>query len=227
VRYSLENPFKTNLVNTVGTLNVLEATRRNSPRKLIVASTSSVYGAQKVTPAKEDAPTNPLSIYGTSKLAAEGYCLTYMREYGLPVTVLRLHSVYGPRQRPDMAIAKWVSILEKGNRPVAYGDGRQKRDFTYVQDIIEGIWSAVGSEAATGEIVNLGSGRPVDLIGVLKLIGDVMHREVNPIFEKPRLDEPQETHADITKAQRLLNYQPKVSIHHGISLYYHWYSKGK
>jgi UDP-glucose 4-epimerase len=221
VRYSLENPHKTNKINTVGTLNVLEAAVRSHPRRIIFASSSSVYGIRK-GPAREEDPTCPLSIYGASKLAGENYCLAYKTAYGLPVTILRFHTVYGPRQRPDMAIAKWFEIMEKGDRPVVYGDGGQRRDFTYVEDIVGGVWSAVNSERATGEIINLGSGASVRVMDVLQQIANVTAVKLNPIFEKARQDEPPETFADLTKASTLLDYSPRVTIDRGIALYHEW-----
>ncbi len=221
VRYSLENPHKTNEINTAGTLNVLEAAVKSHPRKIIFASSSSVYGIRK-GPAKEDDPTCPLSIYGASKLVGENYCLAYKRAYGLPVTILRFHTVYGPRQRPDMAIAKWFEILGKGERPVVYGDGNQKRDFTYIEDIVNGVWSALKSERTDGETINLGSGTSVRIMDVLKEIAKVTGAQLNPTFEKARQDEPPETFADITKAKRLLDYCPRVRIEMGIALYNKW-----
>jgi nucleoside-diphosphate-sugar epimerase len=223
VRYSLQNPAKTTLVNVVGTVNVLEAARMSDPSVIIFASSSSVYGVQKVTPVEEEAPTRPLSVYGASKLAAEHCCDCYRQLYGLPIVVLRFHTAYGPRQRPDMAIAKWFRVLKEGERPVIYGDGSQRRDFTYVEDIVRGILTAVHRKEAIGEKINLGSGMPVRISDVIALIGRAMNIEPNPIFEKPRSDEPPETFADLKKARRLLGYEPKVSIEHGIQLYNSWY----
>jgi nucleoside-diphosphate-sugar epimerase len=124
-----------------------------------------------------------------------------------------------------MAIAKWFRLLKEGGRPVLYGDGSQRRDFTYVQDIVGGIMAAVRKKEAIGETINLGSGSSVRISHVLALIARAMKTEPNPIFEKPRSDEPPETFADLKKAKRLLGYEPRVSIEEGIRLYNSWYQQ--
>mgnify|MGYP001051195653 FL=1 len=161
VRYSLEHPEEVTRVNVEGTINVLEASRRIDAKRLIFASSSSVYGVPRYLPINEDHPTEPLSPYGASKLCAEEFCRSYSRLHGIDVAILRYFAAYGPRQRPDMAIRKFVSAVLDGTSPTIFGTGDQTRDFTYVDDIVAGTLLAASASSANSTILNLGSGRSV------------------------------------------------------------------
>lgn len=223
VRYSLQDPVKTNTVNTTGTLNALNAARKNRINKLVFASSSSVYGTPQYMPVDEEHPTNPISIYGASKLAAEKYCQIYNDFQDLPTTILRYHTVYGPRQRPEMAIHKWTQRLFEDKPPVIYGDGKQTRDFTYVDDIIDGTLKAVETEDAKGEIFNLGTESRTSLNDVVKLLLILTHKEdIRPMYEERKIGDISDTYADISKARRILGYQPKVTLNLGARRFVKW-----
>ncbi len=223
VGFSFQNPTKTNLVNTEGTLNVIRACIEQKTERLIFASSSSVYGAPVKTPVDERHPTNPLSVYGTSKLAAENYCLIYHNLQSLHVVCLRYHTVYGPRQRPDMAIYKWSKALLSKQAPVVYGDGSQARDFTFVDDIVNGTVLAAESGSAIGEVFNLASGNSITVnqtLGELqKVLGD---EAIRIAYESAKPWDPQVTHADISKAKRMLNYHPKTTLEDGLRRFSQW-----
>jgi len=220
VRYSLENPIKTNTVNTTGTLNVLRAAKQNRSKKIVFASSSSVYGVPQYMPVDEKHPTNPVSIYGASKLVAERYC----QILGLPTVILRYHTVYGPRQRPDMSIHKWIQQLFQNKPPVIYGDGEQTRDFTHVHDIIDGTLKSAETEGIENEIFNLGSGSNVSVNTVVKLLLKLTEKtDIKPIYTPPKLGDVPHTHADISKARNLLGYNPKVTFESGIQRLIKWY----
>jgi UDP-glucose 4-epimerase len=223
VRFSAEHPIKTNSVNAGGTLNVLSAAREAGVKKVIFASSSSVYGSLKTMPASEEHPTEPISIYGASKLACEKYCKIYNDLMGLPVVILRYHTVYGPRQRPDMAIYKWTRSIIDGKPPVIYGDGNQTRDFTFINDIIDGTLRAAEVDGINGEIFNLGAGSSTSVNEVVRLLLQLSGRtDIEPIYENSKPGDVHDTYAKIIKAQKLLGYDPKVRLRDGIKKYLEW-----
>lgn len=201
VRFSMENPVKTSNVNIIGTLNVLKAAKEAGVKKVIFASSSSVYGQPKYMPVNEKHPIELISIYGASKLAAEKYCQIFNDQLDLPVVILRYHTVYGPRQRPDMAIHKWTKAIFE-NKPITiYGDGTQSRDFTFISDIIDGTIRAAEVEDIGGEIFNLGGGTRVSVNDVVKLLIETSEVDnVQIIYEPPKLGDVSNTHADIKKS---------------------------
>ncbi len=225
VRFSLENPTITNKINTEGTLNVLEAAKKNNVKKFINASSSSIYGNPNYTPVDEEHPLQPISIYGVSKLAAEKYCFIYSKLYDFEVVSLRYHTVYGPRGRPDMAIFKWVDSLFNKKPIILFGDGNQTRDMTYVDDIVNGTILASITENISGESFNLASGRRVSMNFVIEQLSALtkMNPEIN--YEKLRIDDAKDTHGNIDKAKKILGYEPKTSIENGLKLTIDWYKQ--
>jgi UDP-glucose 4-epimerase len=220
VRYSFEHPIKTNTINTTGTLNVLNAAKTNQLKKIIFASSSSVYGVPQYLPIDEKHPTNPISIYGVSKLAAERYC----RILELPTVMLRFHTVYGPRLRPDLAIHNWIHRLFQNKPPVIYGDGKQTRDFTYIDDLIDGILKSAETEGIEGEVFNLGSGSNVSINNVVELLLKLTHKvDLKPIHTEPKLGDVPDTHANVSKARNILGYDPKMNFESGIRHLITWY----
>ncbi len=219
---SLERPAEYIRVNVDGTLILLELSRQYQVTNVVFASSSSVYGERDKAPFTEEDPTSqPLSPYGATKKMGEVLAFTYHHLYGLPVTCLRLFTVYGPRQRPDLAIHKFSLCLLTGKPIPIYGDGSSQRDYTFVSDVVDAITAA--AEKPMGyEIINVGSGRPITLLQMIQTLEKAIGREGKKEFlPKPPAD-PTLTHADVTKAQRLLGYQPKVPFEEGVRLFVEW-----
>ncbi|MFX0139929.1 MAG: GDP-mannose 4,6-dehydratase [Candidatus Hodarchaeota archaeon] len=226
VRYSFRHPHKTINVNTLGTLNVIKAAIENNIEKIVNASSSSVYGEQDNLPIKETARMYPTSLYGVSKLSAEHYCRIYHQIYDCEIISLRYFTVYGPRQRPDMAIHKFIKqIYEK--KPISiYGDGKQTRDFTYIDDIVRGTVSSAEIDDIGGEVFNLGSGSRTilnDLINMLKELTE----DFEVKYETKKSGDVTHTHADISKAKKMLQYRPQVFLKEGLSNFINWYKEVK
>ena len=222
VRHSTDHPWEYVETNTTGTLNVLEACRRHGVAKLVLSSTSSVYGPQNAVPFREDADTDgPLSPYAASKKAAEVLAHTYHHLYGLDVTALRYFSVYGPAGRPDMSVFRFVQWLDRGEPVVIFGDGNQARDLTYVDDIARGTVAAL--RPLGFEVVNLGSDRPVVLHDLLRHIESLMGRRATIDRQKPHPADSRETWADIERARTLLDWKPTTDWHDGVARFLAWY----
>ena len=221
VRQSLENPIAYYETNVTGTLNLLEACRKNGVNKFLQASTSSVYGEDR-PPFQEDALTDrPLSPYAASKKAAENLCYVYHHAHGLDVSVLRYFTVFGPAGRPDMAVYRFIRWIVEGDPIVLYGDGSQARDFTYVGDIARGTVAAL--KPLGFEVINLGADRPVEVrevIGILERLTDktaiIQQQPINRV-------DVSSTWADIAKAKKLLGWEPKVDLDEGLRRSVDWY----
>ena len=222
VRPSMKNPKSYADANILGTISVLELALKLDANQFIFGSSSSVYGLDEV-PFREDRPADrPLSVYGGTKRASEIILHAYSYNYGLPVTILRFFTVYGPRVRPDMAIYKFAKGIFLGEEITVYGEGKLKRDYTYISDIVDGIIKALRRKFSY-EIFNLGSGRPIEIIRLIRLLERYIGREARIRFEeKPREDMP-ETYADISKAKKLLGYEPKVPIEEGVRKFVKWF----
>jgi nucleoside-diphosphate-sugar epimerase len=223
VRYSIEYPLKVFRANLQVTINVLEAARLSDSPKLIFASTSAVYGNAIKFPVSEKMELKPISPYGLSKLLAEKICLQYSELYGLKVVILRYHNVYGPRQRPDNAIRKWITSLMLDKPILIYGDGFQKRDFTYIDSIVDGTLKAASEKKAEGEIINLGSGAAVTVNETVSLLKKILNKpSIKLIHEARKLGDVNDTFADISKARSTLGYNPTTSLEEGLRNQVQW-----
>lgn len=226
VRQSVEDPWIYLETNTTGTLNLLELCRTHGVPKFVLASTSSLYGAGNPQPFREDANTDgPLSPYAASKKAAEAFCYTYHYLYGLDVTVVRYFTVYGPAGRPDMSLFRFVQWISEGRPVTVFGDGRQSRDFTYVDDIARGTIAAL--RPLGYEIVNLGSDTPVMLMDAIRLIEELVDDEAQLQHEARHPADVLDTWADIGKARQLLDWQPQVPFREGVERLVQWYQENR
>ena len=224
VRYSWGSSFTSYVThNIIATQNLLEATvKANNIKRLVYASSSSVYGNQLKIPLREDMYPKPYSPYGVTKLTAELLCLTYFENHNIPVVNLRYFTVYGPRQRPDMAFHKFIKNMFN-NQPIEiYGDGTQMRDFTYVDDVVDATIKAMESNDAVGETINIGSSNPVKLNDVIKLLGDIIGTEPRILYKKRQMGDVNVTFADIRKAKDILYWTPKTSLKNGLERQVEW-----
>lgn len=223
VRISVEDPWLYYNVNLMGTLNLLDAARESGKPNFVFASTSSAYGATKVVPFVETDPSDrPLAPYPASKRSAELLGFSYHHLHGIDFTALRFFTVYGPRGRPDMMAYKVFDTMRLGNEIPLYNGGQMHRDWTYVTDIVAGIIAA--SERRLGfEIINLGRGEPVLLADFVTSLEQLAGRKAR-LVSAPMMDaDVAYTYADISKARRLLDYEPKVSVEDGVRRLYEWY----
>ncbi|MEW6080742.1 MAG: NAD-dependent epimerase/dehydratase family protein [Bacillota bacterium] len=208
--------------NVIATQRVLEAALKASPRRVVLASSSSVYGDDTPMPAKENALPGPLSPYAVSKLAAESLAIAHWRNFGTRVVILRYFTVYGPRQRPDMAFSQFAKCLMKGEEVPVFGDGLQKRDFTFIDDAVEATVLA-GERGRLGEVYNVGSGREVTLLEAIELLEESSEGKAAITRLGPRQGESRRTWADISKAVMELGYSPRVHITEGIERFMEWF----
>lgn len=226
VRYSLANPFPYQQHNVGGTLALLEAARRHPVRRFVIASSSTVYGRNAAAPFQEDAPLGvPLSPYGASKRAAELMGLTYLDLYKVPVVIVRPFSVYGPRLRPDLALSIFTEAILHDEPLPLFGDGSIRRDFTYIDDLCDGLEAMLTAEDCIGEAINLGHDEPIAMREVIATLERTLGRAavIKRLPEKG--GEMPVTHADLSKAKRLLNYAPKTSFDDGVRAFCDWYRK--
>jgi UDP-glucuronate 4-epimerase len=222
VRPSLKDPLLYEKVNIGGTGVVLECAKETAVRKFVFVSSSSVYGASSHVPFCEADPVcSPISPYAATKLAGEALCHVYARLYGIQMICLRLFTVYGPRQRPDLAIRSFAESIKAGRRIVMFGDGSSGRDYTYVEDIIDGIMSSLFVNCAF-ETINLGNSHPVSLFEVIQNISKVIGRRAEIVREPDQPGDVPITFADISKARRLLGYSPKTRFEDGIRKMVEW-----
>lgn len=227
VRPSLLEPALYQRVNVEGTVNILEAARSNGVKKLIMASSSSVYGVNSKVPFSETDPIfQAISPYAASKLACEALGHVYHHIYGLDVTMLRFFTVYGPRQRPDLAIYKFAQLITAGKPIPIFGDGSTARDYTFVADILDGIIAC--TERNLGyEVFNLGESQTVKLSYLVELLENALGKKAIIDRQPMQPGDVPLTFADISKAQKLLGYAPRVKIEQGIPLFVEWFRKSE
>jgi UDP-glucuronate 4-epimerase len=224
VRPSLAEPVLYAETNINGTLNLLELAREHKVKQFVFGSSSSVYGENEKVPFAEDDPIfKPISPYAATKAAGELLCHTYSHLFGLRCVCLRFFTVYGARQRPDLAIHKFARLIDEGRPIPVYGDGTTRRDYTYVDDIVAGVRAAMDYSQSVYEVINLGESRTVELRELIALLERELGREA--VIDRQPLqpgDVPQ-TFADVSKARRLLGYDPRTPIEEGIRRFVEWF----
>lgn len=231
VRPSIEHPELYEDVNVRGTQTLLDACHGAGVRKFIFASSSSVYGNDTKTPFKEsDADIRPISPYAVTKKAGEALCHAYAQLHKMDVCVLRLFTVYGPRQRPDLAIHKFTKLILQGKPLPFYGDGSSRRDYTYIDDIIDGTlkavrWTAAGQTSGRYDVFNLGESRTVSLTELVKMLEAVAGKKAKLKKMPEQEGDVRQTYADISKAKRVLGYSPSTDFETGLRVFVNWYRK--
>jgi UDP-glucuronate 4-epimerase len=227
VRPSLEQPALYQRVNVEGTANVLEAARKSGVKKIIIASSSSVYGTNSKVPFSESDPVvSAISPYAASKLACESLGHVYHHIYKMDVTMLRFFTVYGPRQRPDLAIYKFAKLISAGRPIPVFGDGSAARDYTFVSDTVDGVIAATKKEFGY-EIFNLGESQTVSLARMIELLEDALGKKAVIDRQPLQAGDVPITFADISKAQKKLGYHPQVKFETGIKLFADWFRKSQ
>jgi len=227
---SVEDPLGSNDANVTGTLHVLVASRDAGVRRVVFASSSSIYGDQEPEAAKiETMLPQPISPYGVAKLAAEKYCQVFYYAYGLETVSLRYFNVFGPRQDPNSmyaaVIPRFITALLRNEPPTIFGDGEQTRDFTYVGNVIAANLLAANApaERVAGEVFNLAAGGQTSLNTLVKMLQEITGNPISPIYEAPRPGDIKHSRADISRAEKLMGYHPDISLMEGLRLTVEWY----
>jgi len=220
---SVQDPLTTSAVNVEGTLNVLLAARDEGIRRVVFASSSSVYGSSAELPAREDGPVDPISPYGVAKLAAERYCVSFSRVYdAFETVVLRYFNVFGPRQNPyseyAAAVPLFISAIDRGEQVTVFGDGGQARDFTYVANVVDANLRAADAEGANGRIFNVAAGAPHSVNDLLDAIGGLLDKQVLRRDAEPRAGDIRDSFADVTAARETLGWEPRIGFEEGLRL---------
>ena len=227
---SVEHPLTTDQANTHGTLTVLKASVAAGVRRVVYASSSSVYGTGAARPVVESATPSPRSPYAVTKLAGEHYCRVFADLHGLETVALRYFNVYGPRQRPDSAYAAVIPLfmqaLARSEAPIVNGDGYQSRDFTYIDDVVLANLAAAKApaDACSGKAYNIAGGHAYSLLDLLDILGEINGVESHPVFSDPRPGDVRHTQADITAARLDLGHAPRVAFHEGLRRTVEWYA---
>ncbi len=224
VRPSLAEPRLYNETNVNGTLNLLELARQHGIKQFVFGSSSSVYGINAKVPFSEDDPIRqPISPYAATKGAGELLCHTYSHLYGIRCICLRFFTVYGPRQRPDLAIHKFARLISQGKPIPVFGDGTTRRDYTYVDDIIDGVVAAINYDKSDYEVINLGESRTVELRELIALLEKELDAHAIIDRQPPQPGDVPQTFADITRARKLLGYNPQTQIEDGLRRFVDWF----
>ena len=225
---SLEDPAGTSEINLIGTITLLEAARRAGVSCFVAASSSAVYGEQDIEIKTETLPSEPISPYGASKLAAEEYYRTYSRALGLPTVALRYFNVFGPSQDPDSAYAavlpRFMKAYASGEPPTIYGDGEQSRDFTFIDNVVDANLLACESAAAWGKVINVACGGSITVNDLARVVREVMGVTIEPNHVDERAGDIRHSRADISRARELLGYEPRIDFREGIEKTVEWYT---
>jgi len=218
---SLINPELYNDVNINGTLNILTAAKKAKVKRVIFASSSSVYGETDKFPEKEDFYPQLISPYALTKLAGEYYCSIFSEIYGLETTSLRYFNVFGPRQSLEneyaVVIPKFITCMLKGESPPVHGDGKQTRDFTYVENVVQGNTKAVAvANVGKGEVFNIAYGKAYSILEIVKYVNKILKKDIKPKFDPPRTGDVKHTLADIQKAKDIIKFNPEIDFEQGL-----------
>jgi UDP-glucose 4-epimerase len=226
---SVESPLATNAACVTGTVNLLDVARRSGVRRVIYGGSSSAYGDQPIASKHEALLPAPLSPYAAAKLAGEYYCQAFTATYGLETVTLRYFNVFGPRQDPQSqyaaVIPKFITEMLAGRRPTIFGDGKQSRDFTYIDNVVHGNLLAADAPAAVGRSINVACGETYSLLQLVEGINAALGTHIEPLFEQPRVGDVRESLADISLAGELLGYKPKINFAEGLRRTVDYYRK--
>ena len=224
---SVEDPITSNRANVDASLNVLVAARDAGVKRLVYAGSSSAYGNTPTLPKIETMATAPLSPYALQKLVAEQYCQMFATLYGLETVTIRYFNVFGPRQDPSSpysgVISLFISALCDGRQPTIFGDGEHTRDFTYIANVVDGVLRACTADGASGEVINVATGRRISLNTLFNTIRELVGAQLSPKYADPRPGDVKDSQADISKARRILGYQPSVTFEEGLARTVAWY----
>ena len=226
---SVQDPLTSNAVNVTGTLNVLLSARDSGVRRVVFASSSSIYGANPALPKREDMAALPMSPYAVAKLAGESYCRSFHQVFGLETVALRYFNVFGPRQDPlsqyAAVIPNFITAMLEGRRPVVHGDGEQSRDFTYIDNVVEANVLAMDREGAAGKMFNVAAGERLTLNTVLEELGQLTGTAADAEHLPARPGDVRHSHADIGAAERELGYRPAITAREGLERTFAWFAR--
>jgi nucleoside-diphosphate-sugar epimerase len=220
VQRSVEDPLGSNAVNGGGTLNILFAAREEAVKRVIYASSSSIYGDTPTLPKHEEMLSHPLSPYALQKYIGEQYCRLFYELYGLETVSLRYFNIFGPKQDPNSiysaVIPKFIEALLQGSPPIIFGDGEQSRDFTYIENVVQANLLAMSAEHLHGEAINIACAERTSLNQLVNVLRKILGSKLSPVYEEPRKGDVRHSLADIRKGKELLNYEPKVGVELGL-----------
>ena len=226
---SVENPTLTNDINVLGTLNVLLAAREAKVKRIVYASSSSVYGEAKIFPQKEVHVTNPVSPYAVSKLSGEYYCRAFGATFGLETVSLRYFNVFGPRQNPESkystVVPAFIFRMIKDLSPNVDSDGKQSRDFTFVSNVVDANLKAANLENSFGKVFNVACGKSFEILDIIKALNELLNKDIKPIFGPKRPGDVRRTFADISSIEKELDYEPKIDFETGIKKTLNWFKE--
>lgn len=228
VRPSVSDPVGFQEVNVMGTQNMLELAKEKEVKQFVFASSSSVYGTNENVPwSEDDHVLKPISPYASTKVSGELMGHVYSQLYDIRFLALRFFTVYGPRQRPDLAIHKFLRLMNNGDEITLYGDGSSRRDYTYVDDILEGVMAAIEYDKSMFEIVNIGNNRTVELLELVEALQEASGIEPNYTFGPEQPGDVKQTWADVTKAERIFDYEPDFDLKEGLLNFARWYEENR
>jgi len=231
VPYSIENPLLTNEINIKGTLNLLLASRDATVQRYVFASSAAVYGDDPHLPKKEEVVGASLSPYALSKRVGEMFCQLFTRTFGLSTVCLRYFNIFGPRQDPASQYASviplFISRMLKNEKPVIFGDGEQTRDFLFVSNVVEANMLAVKADSLEGEVFNIGYGEETSINELTRKINEILKMNIRPAYDEPRPGDIKGSFADISRARKMLKYEPAVDFSEGLKRTIRWYEEGE